>query len=104
MKITFAESAKADIAAFIVDEGDKLPEAAAALDKASGGLLSEALEGGRFALKESHPSPDAATVGFAVLPGAEGRRVWALVGPSAERAQPALLRLRLHRRIPFAIF
>jgi leucyl aminopeptidase len=48
MKITFAESAKADIAAFIVDEGDKLPEAAAALDKASGGLLSEALEGGRF--------------------------------------------------------
>ena len=29
MKITFAESAKADIAAFIVDEGDKLPEAAA---------------------------------------------------------------------------
>lgn len=48
MKITFAESAKADIAAFIIDEGDKLPAAGAALDKASGGLLSEAMEGGRF--------------------------------------------------------
>ncbi|MBA3070061.1 MAG: leucyl aminopeptidase [Hyphomonas sp.] len=48
MKITFAESARADIAAFIVDEGGALPEAAAALDKASGGLLTEALEGSRF--------------------------------------------------------
>ena len=73
-------------------------------DTKSRRIMIYALEGGRFALKEAHPSPDAATVGFAVLPGAEGRRVWALVGPSAERAQPALLRLRLHRRIPFAIF
>lgn len=48
MKITFAESAKADIVGFIVDEGDRLPQAAAALDKAVGGLLSEALEGSRF--------------------------------------------------------
>ena len=40
MKITFAESARSDIAGFIIDEGDKLPAAAAALDKASGGLLS----------------------------------------------------------------
>jgi len=62
------------------------------------------LEGDRLALKENHPSPDAATVGFAVLPGADGRRVWALVGPTAERAQPALLRLSLRRRIPFAKF
>lgn len=67
-------------------------------------IMIYALENGRFALKEDHPSPDAATIGFAVLPGAGGRRVWALVGPSAQRAQPALLRLRLHRRIPFAIF
>lgn len=48
MKITFAEAARADIAAFIVDEGAGLPESAEALDKASGGLLAEALEGGRF--------------------------------------------------------
>lgn len=73
-------------------------------DTKSRRIMIYALEDGRFALKEDHPSPDAATIGFAVLPGAGGRRVWALVGPSAQRAQPALLRLRLHRRIPFAIF
>ncbi|MDP3459686.1 MAG: M17 family peptidase N-terminal domain-containing protein, partial [Hyphomonas sp.] len=68
MKITFAESAKADIAAFIIDEGDKLPAAAAALDKASGGLLSEALEGGRFDGKAGHQV-------IVVLPkGCEARR------------------------------
>ncbi|MFN3912041.1 leucyl aminopeptidase [Hyphomonas sp.] len=68
MKITFAESAKADIAAFIVDEGDQLPEAAQALDKASGGLLSEALEGGRFDGKTGQQA-------IVVLPkGAEARR------------------------------
>ncbi|MEM9226185.1 MAG: leucyl aminopeptidase, partial [Pseudomonadota bacterium] len=48
MKITFAESAKSDIAAFLVEDGAKLPEAAAALDEASGGLISEALSTGRF--------------------------------------------------------
>ena len=48
MKITFAEAAKADIAAFIADEGAGLPGSAQALDKACGGLLSEAIEGGRF--------------------------------------------------------
>lgn len=73
-------------------------------DTKSRHIMVYALEGGRFMLKETHPSPDAATVGFVVQAGPEGRRVWALVGPSADRAQPALLRLRLHRRIPFAIF
>ncbi len=48
MKITFAEAAKADIAAFIADEGAGLPGSAEALDKASGGLISAALEGDRF--------------------------------------------------------
>jgi len=65
-------------------------------------IMVYAFENDRFALKENHPSPDAATVGFAVLPAEKGRRVWALVGPTAERAQPALLRLKLRRRIPFA--
>ena len=48
MKITFAETAKADIAAYIVDEEGGLPKAASALDGASGGLLSEAVSGSRF--------------------------------------------------------
>jgi hypothetical protein len=73
-------------------------------DTKSRRIMIYALEGGRFALKETHPSPDAATVGFVVTPGESGRRVWALVGPSSERSQPALLRLRLRRRMPFAIF
>lgn len=73
-------------------------------DTKSRRIMIYALEDGRFHLKENHPSPDSATVGFAVLPGESGRRVWALVGPSATRSQSALLRLRLRRRIPFAIF
>ncbi|MEO0981209.1 MAG: leucyl aminopeptidase [Pseudomonadota bacterium] len=48
MKIKFAGSADADIAAFIVDEGAGLPEEAEALDAAVGGLLSAAAEAGRF--------------------------------------------------------
>lgn len=73
-------------------------------DTKSRRIMLYALENGRFTLKGTHPSPDVATVGFVVQTGADGRRMWALVGPSAERSQPALLRLRLHRRIPFAIF
>jgi len=48
MKITFAEDAKAEIVAFIVDEGQKLPKSASELDKQSGGLLTEAATGARF--------------------------------------------------------
>ena len=48
MKITFAEAAKADIAAFIADEGAGLPGSAEALNQAAGGLIAEAIEGGRF--------------------------------------------------------
>jgi len=73
-------------------------------DTKSPRIMVYAFEGDRFELKERHPSPDNATVGFAVLPGETGRRVWALVGPTAERSQPALLRLKLRRRFPFAIF
>jgi len=74
MKITFAESAKADIAAFIIDEDGRLPTAAAALDKASGGLLSEAMEGGRFDGKTGQQA-------VVVLPkGSDARRVVLLGG------------------------
>ena len=68
MKITFADSAKADIVAFIVNEDGGLPEAATALDKETDGLLSEALSGGRFTGKKDQQA-------LIVLPkGADFRR------------------------------
>ncbi|WP_375209245.1 leucyl aminopeptidase [Hyphomonas jannaschiana] len=51
MKITFTDAAKADVIAFIVDEAGGLPESAAALDKATGGLLTAAIDG-RFTGKK----------------------------------------------------
>lgn len=48
MKITFAENAKADILAFITDDGAKLSKSAKELDDSCGGLLSEAANGARF--------------------------------------------------------
>lgn len=48
MKITFSDTAKADIVAFVVDQGAKLPEAAQELDETCGGLLSEAAAADRF--------------------------------------------------------
>ena len=45
----------------------------------------------RLLRKETHPAPDGAVLGFAVSGNKDGRRVWVLAGPSAERAQPALL-------------
>ena len=73
MKITFAEDAKADIVAFIVDEGRKLPKSAAELDKASGGLLTEAATAARF---EGKPGQ----IAVVVLPkGADAKRA-VLVG------------------------
>ena len=51
MKITFTDTAKADIIGFLIDQGGKLPEAAEALDEETGGLLSEALSAGRFSGK-----------------------------------------------------
>ena len=74
MKITFAESAETDIAAFIVDDDGRLPDAAGALDKASGGLISEALDGGRFDGKTGQQA-------LVVLPkGLDARRVLLLGG------------------------
>lgn len=48
MKISFKSSADADIQVVIIDEGSGLPDAAKALDEASGGLLTEALAADRF--------------------------------------------------------
>jgi leucyl aminopeptidase len=68
MNIQFAESASADIVAFMIDEGGDLPAAAKTLDDAAGGLLSEALAADNFTGKAGQQA-------FIVLPkGAEARR------------------------------
>ncbi|MDJ0920695.1 MAG: leucyl aminopeptidase [Henriciella sp.] len=73
MKITFTDTAKSEIVAFLVDETGKLPRDAADLDKASGGLLSEAIGTGRFEGK-------AGQMALVVLPkGSDARRA-VLVG------------------------
>lgn len=73
MKIRFADAATAEIAAFVVDEGKSIPDAAQTLDEASGGLLSEAASAGRFAGK-------AGQIAVIVLPkGSEAKRA-VLVG------------------------
>ncbi len=51
MKIRFSKSATADVHVFIVDEGGKLPKAAAELDAATSGLLATALNADRFSGK-----------------------------------------------------
>ncbi|MEQ8559334.1 MAG: leucyl aminopeptidase [Henriciella sp.] len=73
MKITFAEQADAEIAAFVIDEGGKLPESAKALDEASGGLLTEALEQERFTGKSGQQT-------YAVLPKSASARRAVLIG------------------------
>ena len=53
MKITFTDASKSEIVGFMVEEGGKLPAAAEALDEATGGLLSEAANSGRFGGNEA---------------------------------------------------
>ena len=89
MKITFAESARADIAAFILDEGDGLPAGAGALDKASGGLLSQALEGGRFDGKTGQQVMIVLPKGAEARRAADGKRITEADLPT--RALPRLL-------------
>lgn len=74
MKITFTDTAKAEIIAFLIDEDGALPVAAEALDAASGGLLSEALDADRFSGKEGQHAvvvlPKGSAAKRAVLVGA----------------------------------
>ena len=84
MKFTFTEAAKADIVAFIVDEDGGLPSAAAPLDKSSGGLLSEAMDG-RFAGKKDQQA-------VIVLPkGAEARRAVLIGGGKPKKRDSRVL-------------
>lgn len=73
MKITFTDGSKSEIVGFLIDEGGNLPPEAEALDKDTGGLLSEACNSGRFGGKSGQHA-------FVVLPkGSDAKRV-ALVG------------------------
>ena len=85
MKITFADAAKADIVAFIVDEGDGLPAGAAAMDAASGGLLTEALTGARFDGKKDQQA-------LIVLPkGSDSRRAVLIGGGKPKKRDARIL-------------
>lgn len=85
MKITFADTAKADIAAFIIDKDGTLPEAAKPYDSASGGLLTEALSAERFTGK-------AGQLAVVVMPsGSEARRVVLLGGGEADKRDARVL-------------
>ena len=79
MKITFADTAKADIAAFIIDQDGALPKSAEALDSASGGLLTEALSADRFTGKTGQ-------LAVIVMPsGGDARRVVLLGGGKPDK-------------------
>ncbi len=88
MKITFAESAKSEIAAFLIDEGGKLPAAAKTLDEESGGLLSEALAADRFSGKTGQQA-------FVVLPKSASARRAVLIGGGKAKDRDA----RAHEKI-----
>lgn len=79
MNIHFAETAAADIVAFIVDEDGALTAPAKALDDETGGLLSEALAADSFTGKAGQQA-------FIVLPkSAPARRAVLLGGGKAEK-------------------
>ena len=88
MKITFTDAAKGDIHGFLVDQGGKLPKAAEALDAESGGLITEALNSGRFEGKTGQQS-------FVVLPkGSSAKRALLVGGGKAkERNDRSLERI-----------
>lgn len=86
MKITFSKSGKASIAAYLVEEGGKLPPHAAELDAEVGGLLSEALAADRFTGKAGQQA-------FVVLPkGSDAKRA-VLVGAGKDRDARAMEKL-----------
>ncbi|MEO0549857.1 MAG: leucyl aminopeptidase [Pseudomonadota bacterium] len=73
MKITFTDTAKSEVVAFLVNDSLALPEPAKALDDAIGGLLSEAMGKGRFEGK-------AGEMAIIVLPKEADARRAVLVG------------------------
>ncbi|MEM7661709.1 MAG: leucyl aminopeptidase [Pseudomonadota bacterium] len=88
MKIKFADTATADIAAFIVEDDGKLPAAAETLDKESGGLLTEAMKGGRFSGKSAQKVS-------LVLPADASAKRCVLLGGGSGDSRDALAHQRL---------
>ena len=89
MKISFKPRADVDIQAFIVDEGKgALPEAAKALDDTSGGLLSEALNAGRF---DGKPGQQAVIV----MPKSADTRRAVLIGGGKAKGRDAAAHERI---------
>lgn len=82
MKISFAVDAKAEIVAFLVDEGGKLPAVALDLDRACGGLLTEAVSAARFTGKAGQQA-------LVVLPKDAGHRRAVLVGAGKKKGRGA---------------
>ncbi len=98
MKITFTDTAKADIVAFVIDEGAKLPEDAKTLDEACGGLLSEAATSARFKGKAGQqalivlPADSKARRAVLVGGGKAGERevkAWEKIGAGLVKAHAA---------------
>lgn len=96
MKITFSDTPKAEIVAFVVDEGGKLPDAARALDEDVGGLIEAARDSGRFGGKRGQQVsvvlPTSVDARRAVLIGggkAKGRgpSEWEAIGAALAKAQ-----------------
>ena len=73
-------------------------------DTKSHRIMVYALENERLVLRENHPAPDPAVLGFVVIPSKSGRLLWALVGTSATHASPSLQLFQLRRRMPDSIF
>ncbi len=79
MEIKFADKIKADMAAFVIDQDLRLPKAAESFDKASGGVLSQALSSARFTGKNGQ-------ILSLVMPEAcDARRVILLGGGAREK-------------------
>lgn len=93
-------------------DGDAVPNAMAwrggrlwVHDSKSGRILVLERRDGRLVPVESGRAPAAGLIGLA-FGAARGRgaEVFLLAGPSAQRASAALLKVRLSRRMPFAVF
>jgi len=73
-------------------------------DSKSQRILLYKVEAGALVLRASQPAPAAGVLGLAVAGSRKERRVYALLGPSGERARPSIVRLRLRTRVPFVNF
>ncbi|MEO1028592.1 MAG: leucyl aminopeptidase [Pseudomonadota bacterium] len=87
MDIKFATSATADIAAFVLDEGAGLTDAAAALDANAGGIVAQAASQGRFSGKTGQ------SVATVLPAGADAKVAVLFGGGKAEDRKPVAYEL-----------